>query len=332
MGILGGITMHMADALISMPVGATMSAGSIYALRYSAKQISLKEDEKLIVKMGVLSAFVFAGQMINIAIPGTGASGHISGALLLSALLGPFPAFICMGSILLVQALLFSDGGLLAFGCNLFNMGFWACFIGYPMILKPFIKRTMSTKRLYLGSIFGAIISLQLGALGVVLQTMISGVTKLSFLQFLLLMQPIHLLIGIGEGVITAGILQFLFKANSEFLEVHHGKGRQYSRKDFAAIGGCTVFVGSLMSLVASGNPDGLEWSVEKIGKIVPISSGIHDGLEAIQGKISVLADYSFSNGGLLGTAISGLVGIAVLWGVFLFINRRVKAGQNGTD
>lgn len=324
--------MHMADALISMPVGATMSAGSIYALRYSAKQIILAEDEKLIVKMGVLSAFVFAGQMINIAIPGTGASGHISGAMLLAALLGPFPAFICMGSILLIQALLFSDGGLLALGCNLFNMGFWACFIGYPLILKPFIKRKMTTTRLYLGSILGAVIALQIGALGVVLQTMISGVTSLSFLQFLLLMQPIHLVIGIGEGIITAGILHFLHKANPEFLEVHHGNGMKYRKKDYAAIGGCTVFVGGLLSLLASGNPDGLEWSIEKVGGLGPISSQFHSGFEWIQGHLSVLADYSLSNGSFMGTAISGLAGIALLWGAFILFSKFFSVGRNGTD
>lgn len=313
--------MHMADALISVPVGATMSAGSIYTLRYATKQISLAKDEKLIVKMGVLSAFVFAAQMVNIAIPGTGASGHICGAMLLAALLGPFPAFISMASILLVQALLFSDGGLLAFGCNLFNMAFWGCFIGYPLIAKTMIKKKMTTRRLYVGCVIGSVISLQLGALGVVFQTLISGVTHLAVNQFLLFMLPIHLAIGIGEGFVTAGILQFLHQANPSLLEVNQSKEKRSWKKDYWVIGGSAVFTGCLLSLLASGNPDGLEWSIEKMMKIEPVTSQLHRLSAIFQEKMSLLADYSLSNGGHIGTIISGLVGILVLAGVYGVVN-----------
>ena len=86
--------------------------------------------------MGVLGAFIFAAQMINFTIPATGSSGHLGGGMILSILLGPYAAFLVMASVLVVQALFFGDGGLLALGCNIFNLGFWPCFIVYPLIYK----------------------------------------------------------------------------------------------------------------------------------------------------------------------------------------------------
>ena len=87
--------------------------------------------------MGVMGAFVFAAQMINFTIPGTGSSGHIGGGILLCLILGQYPAFLSLCSVLIIQCLFFGDGGLLALGCNIFNMGVLPCFIAYPLIAKP---------------------------------------------------------------------------------------------------------------------------------------------------------------------------------------------------
>ncbi len=124
--------MHMADALISPAVGGTMMAAAACVGAYSIKRIKYDLDEKKIPLMGVMGAFVFAAQMINFAIPGTGSSGHIGGGILLAILLGPYAGFLAMASVLLIQALFFGDGGLLAYGCNLINLGFFTCFIAYP--------------------------------------------------------------------------------------------------------------------------------------------------------------------------------------------------------
>ena len=117
--------MHMADALLSPAVGGTMLAVSVGVLACSIRDIRKNFQESRIPLMGVAGAFVFAAQMVNFAIPGTGSSGHIGGAVLLAALLGPSPAFLVMAGVLLIQALFFADGGLLAWGCNLFNLGFF---------------------------------------------------------------------------------------------------------------------------------------------------------------------------------------------------------------
>src|SRR5574340_477120 len=106
--------MHMADALLSPAVGATFWAGTLGAIAYCSKKLKENMDEKLIPLMGVLGAFVFAAQMINFTIPATGSSGHLGGGLLLAVLLGPPAAFITIASVLMVQALFFADGGLLA--------------------------------------------------------------------------------------------------------------------------------------------------------------------------------------------------------------------------
>ena len=116
--------MHMADALISPAVGGAMWAVSAAAVAWCSKKVKEDLDERKVPLMGVLGAFVFAAMMINFTIPGTGSSGHLGGGLLLAVLLGPHAAFLVIASILVVQALFFADGGLLALGCNIFNLGF----------------------------------------------------------------------------------------------------------------------------------------------------------------------------------------------------------------
>ena len=106
--------MHMADALVVPAVAGTMYALSTGTAAYSIRRVRLEQDEKKIPVMGVMGAFVFAAQMINFTIPGTGSSGHLCGSMLLSAILGPFAGFLTMIGILLIQCLLFADGGLLA--------------------------------------------------------------------------------------------------------------------------------------------------------------------------------------------------------------------------
>ena len=122
--------MHMADALVAPAVAATMYVCSGGVAGFSVKKVRLESDPKKIPVMGVMGAFVFAAQMINFTIPGTGSSGHLCGGMMLTALLGPYAAFLTMIGVLLIQCLLFADGGLLALGCNIWNMAFYGCFVG----------------------------------------------------------------------------------------------------------------------------------------------------------------------------------------------------------
>ncbi len=106
--------MHMADALISPVVGAGFWAAALAFISYCASRLNKEFNEKFIPLMGIMGAFIFASQMINFTIPGTGSSGHIGGGLLLAIILGPYAAFLTMASVLFIQALFFADGGLLA--------------------------------------------------------------------------------------------------------------------------------------------------------------------------------------------------------------------------
>lgn len=344
----GDVCMHMADALISAATGGTMWAASAGVASYSVKrvQIELDENEKKIPLMGVMGAFVFASQMINFTIPGTGSSGHIGGGLLLAALLGPHAGFLTLISILAIQALFFADGGLLALGCNIFNMGFLTCFVAYPFIYKKIIHRGMSKRTILIGSVLAAVVGLQLGAFAVVLETYFSGKTELPFGTFLLMMQPIHLAIGIIEGLLTAAVLTFLWNARPELLE----SGRSYekvknssNRRMIAFIICAALITGGFVSWYASDNPDGLEWSIEKtIGTSEVEGSGIiHEFFGNIQDKISFLPDYNFKSdtemqtSAKLGTSVSGMAGsiftlvLAALIGAMLRkyrnINKSVK-------
>ena len=210
--------MHMADAFLSPPVAGTMYACSTAALAHSVHILKREDDETRIPVMGVMGAFVFAAQMINFTIPGTGSSGHLAGGMLLAAIVGPEAAFLTMCAVLSIQCLLFADGGLLALGANIWNMAFYGCFLG-GKLWQLVMKGGISKKRIVSASLLGAVLSMQLGAFSVSLETAISGVTPLPFTAFLLLMQPIHLAIGLGEGLITAAVLLFVFEARPSLLQ-----------------------------------------------------------------------------------------------------------------
>lgn len=166
--------MHMADSLLSPAVAGTMYVASGLMAGYSIHKLKKEENlNKKIPTMGVMGAFVFATQMVNFTIPGTGSSGHLCGGLLLTSILGPYAGFISMIGVLLIQALFFADGGLLALGANIWNMSFYGCFIG-ALIWKLFTKNIISKKRIFLASIIGSIITLELGAFSVTLETLAS--------------------------------------------------------------------------------------------------------------------------------------------------------------
>ncbi|MBI5142225.1 MAG: energy-coupling factor ABC transporter permease [Nitrospirae bacterium] len=282
--------MHMADALISPAVGGAFWAASLSAIAYSSRKLKQEIDEKLVPLTGVLAAFVFAAQMINFAIPGTGSSGHIGGGLLLAILLGPHAAFIAMASVLVVQALFFADGGLLALGCNIWNLGFYSCFVAYPLVYRPIAG---NGGRAVFAVVVSAIAALQLGAFSVVLQTVMSGISELPFKVFVSFMQPIHLAIGIVEGVVTAGAVSYVWAAGWR----HEDAAAVNWKKTAAVILLAAMVVGGVFSWFASSKPDGLEWSIGKTSgreEIEGRESGAASFLAGLQKKTAVLPDYGF--------------------------------------
>ncbi len=269
---------------------------------YCAKKVREDPDESKIPLMGVAGAFIFAAQMLNFTIPGTGSSGHLGGGLILAILLGPEAAFLVMASVLGVQALFFADGGLLALGANIFNLGFFPAFVAYPFIYKKIVGASPTRGRLVTGSIVAAIVGLQLGALGVVLETFFSQVSELPLMTFLVLMLPIHLGIGLVEGLVTAGVVLFVKQAQPELL------ARNASESSLKGLNLKPVLIGLATAALISGvafawfastNPDGLEWSIEKVAgstEIEGASAALHGALAAIQERTAVLPDYAFKD------------------------------------
>ena len=305
--------MHMADALI-VPAG-TMYAASTIAAGVSVKNVKLENNPKKIPVMGVMGAFVFATQMLNFTIPGTGSSGHLCGGMMLSALLGPFAGFLTMIGVLLVQCLFFADGGLLALGCNVWNMAFYGCFIGSFLIWRPMMKKGATKGKIIAASVIGCILTLQMGAFSVCLETLASGVTELPFSVFLATMQPIHLAIGLVEGLITAAVLCFVHEARPELLwgvGEGAGEGRLTFKKTLGVLAVLAAFFGGVVSLFASAFPDGLEWSMEKVAGTSELEAtgGAYDFFASIQEATSFLPDYAFkSSDTAAGTSFSGIVG-----------------------
>lgn len=298
--------MHMADALLSPTVGASLWVASGVALAWSARLLRSDEREYLVPLMGVLGAFVFAAMMINFTIPGTGSSGHLGGGLLLSILLGPPAAFIVMASVLTVQALFFADGGLLALGANIFNLGVCTCFVAYPLIYRPLLARagaTPSRRQMGIIAVLAAIFGLQLGALGVVIETQLSGISSLPLGTFLLLMQPIHLAIGLVEGLATAALILFVVQARPDLLVAHSPAlpaqpGRSiFPTRLIATFALLALATAGLLSWFASAQPDGLEWSIARTTghpELTSAESALHARLAAVQKKLALFADYKF--------------------------------------
>lgn len=262
-------------------------------------------DERMVPLMGVLGAFIFAAQMINFTIPATGSSGHLGGGMILAVILGPYAAFIVMASVLTVQALFFADGGLLALGCNIWNLGIYPCFIAYPLIYKPLVQAGSSPKRITIAALISGVIALQLGAFSVVIETMLSGRSELPFGTFVLLMQPVHLGIGFVEGLVTAGVINFIKTARPEILESTSSALPLAPdiplRKVLISLLVVAALTGGALSWFASSNPDGLEWSIEKtFGKpeLPEQEHGMMPALIRIQGITAFLPDYGFRKPG----------------------------------
>ena len=353
--------MHMADALLSPVVGGTMWGVTAVSITCCSRKVRTEMDDRKIPLMGVLGAFIFAAQMINFSIPVTGSSGHLGGGVMLSILLGPYAAFLTIASVLVIQAFFFADGGLLALGCNIFNLGFLPAFIAYPLVYRKIVGREASPAKISTASIAAAIIALQLGSFGVVLETVLSGISSLPFSTFVLIMQPIHLAIGAIEGIVTASIISFIYNARPEILQATIEDRSSTTDRMRGILVGLLVsalFMGGIFSWFASERPDGLEWSIAKTSgqqELRNPADWLHSTTATIQNKLALLPDYSFrritetkpaeitattatvrqnkaetrdSQDSRLGTSVSGIVGGFLTLGLALmigFVLKRIK-------
>lgn len=315
--------MHMADALVSPVVAGTAGVAAATLIGIASYKVKSITRSDIVPLMGVMGAFIFAAQMINFSIPATGSSGHIIGGILLASLIGPWAAFITLTSVLIIQCLIFADGGLMALGCNIINMAAMSCLLAYPLVFRPIAGKSTSKVRLSCAAVIACIVALELGALAVTAETKLSGVTALSTSAFLTLMTFIHLAIGALEGIATAVILCFISSYKPDMLynvykNESYQEGNRSSRKkkniiiySFIAV---TIILAGGFTWLASENPDGLEWSIEKITGSTEI------GVANVP-STAFMPDYDSTFAGIIG----GVIVMVMIWCICSLIFKKKR-------
>ena len=261
------LAMHMANELLSIPVAALTLALTALIVAVAAARAQRTLSAERLPLMGVLGAFVFAGQMINFTLPGMpGTSGHLGGGVLLAIILGPWAAIVTMSAILVVQCLLFQDGGLLALGCNILNMGVVPCLAGwgiYRLLLGR--AQTATPRRQYLAAWAACVVGVTAGAALVPVQAALSGVLRIPTTHFLAVMVGVHLLIGFIEGLITFTVVAYLRQVRPAALglaTVDPSGGRLSRGMVAATLLATAALLAGVVAWFASDYKDGLEWSL----------------------------------------------------------------------
>ena len=195
--------MHIPDGFLDLKTAITTAVISAGALSYCAKRTKEELNERQLPALGIMSAFIFAGQMVNFPVAG-GTSGHLLGAAMATVLIGPWSASLVLATVLIVQSLFFQDGGITALGAGVFNMAVVAVIVSY------FSYKVLSKLRFnqYVASFLAAWLSVMAASTVTALELGISGTAPLGVT--LPAMTFMHALIGVGEGIITAVVVMFV--------------------------------------------------------------------------------------------------------------------------
>ena len=297
--------MHVPDGFINAQVSigsGIVSFATLWAYVRNAKNLVA---DKLIALTGMMSALIFVLQMINFPIA-AGTSGHLLGGALAVIVLGPHLGIICISIVVVIQSLLFADGGLSALGINVFNMAIVTSLVGWLVITswkKLFGEANIS---IISGSIVAGLLSVIFSSIAFVFEYALGGTVAVPLSSVLLAMLSTHLLIGLGEGVITALIVSLLLRVRSDLVYV---KTNEHVSNNTSSIYGLFIFLLLCFTLItpyASSSPDGLESVAENFGFLET------DGL------VLFLNDYGISglNNSFLSTIISAVLGIVVVVGI----------------
>jgi cobalt/nickel transport system permease protein len=304
--------MHIPDGFLSVIVSITLWIVSIGLITVALRKVKNELGDREVPLMGVLAAAIFAGQMLNFSVTG-GTSGHLLGAAVATILLGPWTAVLVMTCVVSVQALLFQDGGVLALGANIFNMGIVGVFVSYAvfnLLQKAFIKYKWG---LFVSGFIAAWTSIFIASLACALELAFSGTSPANI--SIPAMGAIHALIGVGEGLITVGALAFLFATRKDLFQK---TAPSVSSNKGILIGGSVIALAlTILSPLASSHPDGLEWVAEQKG-FLDVAKGAF---------YNIMPDYvvpgiSDPN---LATIAAGILGAIIVFGVAIGIARMEK-------
>ena len=209
------LPLHAPDGFFSLPVAVAGYVAAAVFIGIAIRQTNKNLNERIVPMMGVMAAFIFAAQMLNFPVAG-GTSGHLIGGALAAIILGPWAAILVMTAVVGLQALLFQDGGLVVLGINLLNMSIMSVLAGYGAYWV-FRKLGTSFKHLMIGGFIAAWVSVVISAASTALMLGMSGTTPLALA--LPAMTGVHMLIGIGEGLITVFALSFIHAARPALLQ-----------------------------------------------------------------------------------------------------------------
>ena len=298
--------MHVPDGFINAPVSAAtglISLGTIWAYIRNAKNLVA---DRLIALTGMMSALIFVLQMINFPIA-AGTSGHLLGGALAVIVLGPRLGIICISSVVVIQSLLFADGGLSALGVNLLNMAVVTSLIGWLVIStwKKLFNESYSS--IISGSFIAGLLSVVFSSIAFVLEYAIGGTVAVPLGSVLIAMVSSHVLIGIGEGIITGLIVSLLLRVRSDLVYVNQNKEIKNNATSFYGIFVLLILLLTLITPYASSSPDGLESVAESYG------------FNEESGIVLFLDDYGITNinNNFLSTVLSAVLGIVVIVGLF---------------
>lgn len=325
--------MHIGNELLTPGAGLALIGISGAGLSYAVWRARKVLDERKVPLMGVMGAFVFAGQMINFPIM-VGTSGHLGGGMLLAILLGPDIAALTMASILIIQCLIFQDGGLFALGANIINMALVPSYIGWN-IFKAISSLSSGTRMYYSAIFISSLLSVTIGALLVPLEVALSGIQLIPLQTFMVMMGGVHIIIGIVEGFITIAVIGFIYQVRPDVVSwTDHHKPVFSFRGVTLIFLLLTLLLSGYVSYYASHYPDGLEWVQEKLG-IVPTegvqvaldkpvdTSPLKSPLQDYQIPSEKLqAQYPHVSKGMAG-AIGSIITLGMLFGVGAVLRRR---------
>ncbi len=301
------VPMHIPDGFLSVAVAAALWAVSLIVVGYALRRVNAEIGERQVPLMGVLAACIFAGQMLNFSVTG-GTSGHLMGAALATIVLGPWAGILVMTCVVGVQALVFQDGGLLALGANIFNMGIVGVAVAHFAYRTARALWGAKPGGVVISGFVAGWLSIFVASLACALQLALSGTSPANVA--VPAMGGIHALIGIGEGLITAGALAFLRAVRPDLLA--QGAARRTGDKVVwvAGLGVAALLVTA--SPLASAHPDGLEWVAEQ-----------HGFLSAAQEPLyAIIPDYVVPGvpNEALATILAGLVGLVLVFGAALVV------------
>jgi cobalt/nickel transport system permease protein len=220
--------LHAADRFLSVPVSLAMWAITAIVIAIAVRNTNRTMDERSVPLMGVMAAFIFAAQMFNFQVAG-GTSGHLLGGVLAAILLGPWAGTLVMACVIAVQALVFSDGGLVVMGANIFNMGVVGTLGGFAIYLALCRVLGGEDRARIPASAIAAWIAVVLASIAMSLELIVSGTSPAEIV--LPAMLGVHVFIGIGEALITAAALAFIAATRRDLLDLRPDRAAALARR-----------------------------------------------------------------------------------------------------